>query len=484
MSDEKKIALVSQEAEMGLAGAMLMEPYRVIPMARDGYKLDPGAFGTPPCRILVKVMYDMLNDDKVRDINFVTVRDRLETLGISGGRNAEVPVDYLVECVDAGVPAQAESYCDLVRQKFILREVIRAADEIKADARVAKRGDVLLKNVPERFMQIVDDVLLDESNSAVLEKVIEGYRMASEDENYLPGMRSGWRVMDDVANGLEDGTMIIIAGLPGQGKTTLEDQIACHVAEHYGPVARVTIDMTRKDLLERALCRLSGVSMPKLRRGYVKVGSAQWDQVCSHKELVQDFPLKILEGETNLNAILTWIRMMKMKHDIKLFTVDYIQQIYTGEPGTDANENVRLTKVSSELKRLCMSLKIPGIVLSQLSRGSARDNRPPQLHDLRGSGSIEQDASMVMVTYKNQNEELSTKNMRAQYVDILKNKNGQTGQMAFWFHAPYFRHEALPGGMDHEDEGVRPRYKGNDMDAKAGSDGKEDKKEDEVDLAF
>lgn len=475
---KKELKLYNEDAEMALVGAMIADPYRVIPYARDALRLEEAAFYVPAHRLIVHELYSMLNDTSVRNINLLALVDRLETGGIAdrcGGMN------YLGDCMGTGNAMQSQSYADIVRQKWILREIVRITDEIRGDAQMAKRADNLLQHIPERFMGIVDEVINATSNSDVVAGIMEDYRKASEIEGYMPGMSSGWPILDEIVNGFETG-MIIIAGRPGQGKTTIEDCIATHVAGMGHAIARVTIDMTRKVLLERANCRMSGVSMPKARRGHVKVGSAQWEQLEKNGKYIADLPMHILEGETDLNVIMTWIRMMKLKYNIQMFSVDYIQQIYTGIPGIDANDNVRISKVSSAFKSLCFKLDIPGLILSQLSRSNEKEGKYPILSNLRGSGSLEQDADVAILSYQHKEAEYSTKKVRAQIVDVVKNKNGSTGPLGFWFHAPYFLFESLPWGMMHEDDEItRPH----DRDTNIAPPAKPEKsKEVDIDLPF
>lgn len=466
-----KIPMVSVESERALVGCLLQEADRVVPIMRNSFRLKPQAFGVSECRAIVQVVYDMMEGDKVRDVNLISVMDWLKTSGLMKSAGGG---EYVMECEEWGVSTHVQSYCDIVRQKWIAREVERVSREIGMEARKAKSGDDLLRRSPEKYMGIVDDVVEDESNADVLVEELEECDRASEardrGERYVRGLQSPWGELNYTINGFENGNMIVIAGRPSQGKTTIAEQVLCHVAEVHGPVAFVSLEMPRRDLLTRDLCRMSGVSMPKLRSGFVKKGGAQWDEVQRNKKVLEGLPLHILEGESDLNAILTWLRMMKRKHDIRMFAIDYIQKMWTGDAHVDAHGNVRVSKISDALKNLCTNLGIPGLVLSQLSRSMEKDGRYPLLSDLRDSGSIEQDADMVILTYRNTDDDveenlgtkINLKNCRPQYIEVAKNRNGATGKVSFWFHAPYFRHEALPGGMDHADEGMRPHYTGND----------------------
>jgi replicative DNA helicase len=217
----------------------------------------------------------------------------------------------------------------------------------------------------------------------------------------------------------------------------VEDQIAEFLANQNIPVARATLDMTVERLIARTTSRRAGVSLPKLNAGFA--GENQLAKVTEAGELIGDYPMYITDELHDVNAICTWVRAMKIKHDIQLFTLDYVQQVgVTGRSTQYMNENQTLTQVSRKFKRLALELKIPIILLSQLNRGSDHEDRIPTLSDLRGSGSLEQDANMVILLYHDKKEE-DREGKRPQWMDVAKNQDGPTGTLPFWFWANYFR---------------------------------------------
>lgn len=248
-------------------------------------------------------------------------------------------------------------------------------------------------------------------------------------------------------SGFEIG-LTVLAGRPSAGKTTMEDQACTYLAMSGKAVARCTLDSSRDELLERAICRTAGVSMPKLKFGF-----ARKDQLANAEDAaikLDQAPIFINDWDRDIAGICAYARAMKRRYNIVLFTVDYIQLIEAAEMGNaEWNTTARVTYVSRKLKALSFELKIPVLVLSQLSRAVEKEDREPQMSDLRDSGAIEQDAAKIIFLYvhakKKQEmedeEALATKHKRPVIVNVMKHKNGQTGALPFWLYPPYFNFE-------------------------------------------
>jgi len=436
---------------MGAVGSMILDPLRVIPLAQR-LRIGPDTFYVASHSVIVEILYDMVSMGAYIDI--LTVGEKLDQWK-KGERIVERA--YLDQCLD-GTPtsAHAEYYLDLVRQHFIKRQTIRVARQVAVDAQCIERGDALLRDVPARFAEIIDPAGPTDSNRSVLEGSIAAWRAAKAGEKPAVGLQLPWDRLMTMSCGLEPG-ITIIAGRPSQGKTTLEDNISMYMAEEGIPVARVSLDASRKELLERAACRKSGVSLPKLKFGHAS--DAELSRIEDAKELIAEYPMWIAEqvdGVGDIRGLSTWVRMQKLKHDIQMVTIDYVQQIEASEMGWRADENSRLTMISRRLKALSLEFHIPVLLLSQLSREFEKTNtkRSPRLSDLRGSGSLEQDAHKIMFVYKDEDvaAELGMdyqKHKRPTWVDIQKNKDGETGAMEFWFMTSYFRFD--PADPDFED---------------------------------
>ena len=421
------------DVERACIGAMLLDAPRVVPFARNRMRLEPAAWPTWECKKIVETIYTMIAEAKVVDV--LTVHEKLgvEDAERIGG------FPFLNGCLDAVITdAHAEYYLDLLRQKYILRKIKDTCQAIESDTVISERGDTLLKEIPERFSAIIDEAIKEKSNKEVLNELLDDWKKAKEGGEHLERkIITPWKTLND-AIGMVDAGLIVIAGRPSQGKTTVEDCLSICMAERGKKVGRVTLDMTKKMLLARSVCRLAGVSLPKLAYGHA--GESQIQQVKDAIQEIIALPMFINDSDRHLDGICTWARMMKIRHGLDLLTIDYVQQIQT-KSERNWNENQIITAITQKLKALSFELGIPVILLSQLSREVEKNERKPKLSDLRGSGSLEQDATVVMFVYKDdeQAESKETKFKRPMWLDVQKHQNGECGAIPMWFYPHYFR---------------------------------------------
>ena len=407
----------SIEAEMGVLGSLMLDPWNAVAKVRN-FKLADESFYDKRHQAVFKAFMDMAADGRV--IDALSFAEYLKDNGLidkAGG------YDYLVELQDATlVPAHVEYYSDLVRQHWIKREILENLRVIEAEVYTHERGDDLLKTVPEKFMGIVDESVREQQLPDTVDEMMADFERAAKGEGKMYGLPLPWGELNDAMCGIPAG-FGFIAARPSQGKTTLEDVLACFWASKGIPVGRISMDMTAKRLMQRAASRAAGVSLPKIKKGFVKYGSKQWDSLAEAAPVMKDWPMYINDSDRNLNAICTWIRMMVIKHGVQVVTVDYIQQVMTGSK-IDGDENMRITVVSGTLKALANELDIAIVALSQLNRGSDKDNRTPTMADLRGSGSLEQDAQWIWMLYKDK-DTAESKTLRPVWSDIVKQQDGE-----------------------------------------------------------
>jgi replicative DNA helicase len=435
----------SLDAERGVLGACLVDGMRLVPVCRRLFGQSASAFYSPEHREVWKAILDV--DDAGRPVDLLTVTQRLratERLEHAGG---EMGVEALIDA--SPVAAHGEWYADTVRQKWIARREVELCTVTMREAMTVEDAEGHVRRVQQAFAELCGDVRPAElSNREIMAQSEEAWRKAKAgDTSAAMGLPLPWDEFNAVLCGLEVG-LTVVAGRPSAGKTTFEDETCCALASAGLGVARVTLDSTRKELLERAMARKGGVSLPKLKRGFAREN--QLLAVHEAADVLGEYPMWINDVDTDIRVIAGWIRQMKVLHDIQLFTVDYIQLINASNMGrSEWDSNARVAYVSGVLKKLSLELGIPGMVLSQLSRGSDKDTRSPKLSDLRDSGAIEQDASKVIFLYQDadkhkQMEERApgaTKHKRPVWFDLQKNKNGETGKNAFWMLPSYFRFE-------------------------------------------
>lgn len=441
----------SEEAEKAALGGLILDAVNVGEVARNSLKIKGEAFYLSQHRLIYNAVMDMLSNG--RPVDVLTVSEKLKSEGTLEQVGGMMCLTELLDAIPAAT--HAEYYLDIVRQKHVLREIVKECQGLESEAMTKERGDELIQTVPARFAGIIEEVSKKKTLKSILASLIEKWKKAHVEKKGFTGLPTPWPTLNRITTGLQPG-IYMIAARPSQGKTTVEDQLSEFLANQGIPVARCTLDMTVERLMARTTARRAGVSLPKLNAGWA--GDSQIAKVEETSGLIEELPMYLTDELHDINAICTWVRAMKVKHDIQLFTLDYVQQV--GLCGKDAqymNENQVLTNVSRRFKRLALELKIPIVLLSQLNRGSDKDDRIPTLSDLRGSGSLEQDANMVILLYRDKNaldqtdedrksEEPEYK--RPQWMDIAKNQDGKSGiTIPFWFKAHYFRFdEAL---VDH-----------------------------------
>lgn len=443
----------SEEAERGVLGSILMDAGRVVDLAIER-QIRPESFYIPAHRVLYEHVLDL--HEKGRPVDLLTVGDRLRDLGqldLVGGRAA---LEALVDACPTS--AHAEYYIDLVRQKFLLRRVIDSSREaIESCYRAEEGADLIL----DRAEQQLFDISHDQRRSAVSWREAVSESMAHiekifETKSGLTGLATGYADLDKITSGLQPSDMVIIAARPSMGKTSLAMNIAEHVAMGAGPehepkpVAIFSLEMPRESLVRRMLCSRAGIGGSTLRGGYV---SRELHQRLVHAagELT-NAPIYV-DDSAGLEAVelRARARRLKKKHDVQLIVVDYLQMLNYSDFAREGRQR-ETAAISGTLKAMAKELRVPVLVLSQLSRApETRDKTAvPKLSDLRDSGSIEQDADVVMLLrrpckYKD-DPECNDKSLAI--VDIAKHRNGPTGEVRLNFIDEITRFESRREGVD------------------------------------
>ncbi len=452
-----RIPPYSEEAERGVLGSALLDATRVIDLCVER-RLVPDSFHVPAHQLLFELLVDMNNAGQVIDL--LTVGERLETAELInkvGGR------EYLLQLVDfTPTAAHAEHYIEIVRQKHLLRTIIdcsrSAIDKCYAEE---ENADEVLSETEQSFFDI------GEQDSRGVAKWPELVRHAMEDiedmfqnQRGITGVSTGYKDLDKTLLGLQKGDMIIIAARPSMGKTSLAMNIAEKVAlgdvkdKQPRPVAVFSLEMSREQLVRRMICCRARVSSHKLSGGFVS-------QV-NHGHLMQaaDALIKApmyLDDTAGLTAVelRARARRLKKRFDIQLIVVDYLQLLHYPQYAAEGRQR-ETAAISGALKAMAKELRIPVIVLSQLSRApETRDKRAvPKLSDLRDSGSIEQDADVVGLLRRpcKYPDDPDSGDEKLAILDIAKHRNGPTGEVRLHFEDDFTRFEdRAHHGVDHEE---------------------------------
>ena len=449
----------SEEAERGVLGSILMDAARVVDLAIER-KIRPESFYIPAHRVLFEVVGDL--HEKGRPIDLLTVGDRLRDLGqldMVGGRGA---LEALVDACPTS--AHADYYIDLVRQKYLLRRVIDASREaVESCYRGEDGADLIL----DRAEQHLFDISHDQTRSAVPWKEAVNETMVHIEKIFstksgLTGLATGFADLDRVTSGLQPSDMIIIAARP-MGKTSLAMNMAENIAMGVGPdhepkpVAIFSLEMPRESLVRRMLCSRANIGGQALRGGYVSPD--MHNRLVRAADELSTAPIYV-DDSAGLEAVelRARARRLKKKHDVQLIVIDYLQMLNYSELAREGRQR-ETAAISGALKAMAKELRVPVLVLSQLSRApETRDSKSaiPKLSDLRDSGSIEQDADVVMLLRRpcRYKDDPDFNDKRLAFVDIAKHRNGPTAEVKLNFVDETTRFENRHEGVDQP--GIQP----------------------------
>ncbi len=427
------------EAERSILGAILLDNHALNAAVE---KIRSEDFFLSQHRRIFERMIQL--GEKQQAIDVVTLMDDLTRRGeleSAGG------IAYLSQLAD-GLPrvTNVEHYARIVKEKAVLRSLIFSASAIQEQALAAgDDADVILDRAESVIFQLAEDRVkagligvkeLVRDNYERLEKIFsEGRR--------ITGLASGYPGLDNETAGLQPSELIILAARPSMGKTALALNIAENVALRLRePVAVFSLEMSKESLLLRLLASEARVDAHKFRTGHM--GRDDWGKITGALTNLAEAPLWIDDSASStVMEIGAKARRLKRDRGLSLLVVDYLQLVVPTHTGRGTNRQEEVSSISRGLKGLAKELKVPVLVLSQLTRAPERDERKPQLSDLRESGAIEQDADVVLFInrpnfYKTDMPEEDR--AKAELI-IAKQRNGPTGSMNFVFLARHTRFE-------------------------------------------
>ena len=375
-------------------------------------------------------------------IDLVTLTESLHRVGdleSSGG------APYLASLAD-GMPrvSNVEHYARIVREKALLRNLIHATHNIQQRALEGEDGaDAILDGAESSIFAIAEDRIkaglipvkdIVRDNFERLEKIFR-------EGKSITGVSTGYAELDKLLSGLQNSELLILAARPSQGKTALALNLAENIAIRAQlPVAFFSLEMSKESLLQRLVASVAQIDAHKFRTGHLS--REDWRKMTEALGQISSAPLWIDDaGSTSVLEIGAKARRLKRDKGLSLLVVDYLQLI-TGR-GRFNNRQEEVSSISRGLKGLAKELQIPVLVLSQLTRAPEREERGPQLSDLRESGAIEQDADVVMFIYRPHWAKLdSSPEERDQAeIQVAKQRNGPTDKVRFVFRSRLTRFE-------------------------------------------
>lgn len=425
----------SIEAEQSVLGGLLIDNNALERMG----DMDAVVFYTAAHRLIFTAIRNQAAAGKSWDV--ITVAEMLDAVGKLDAAGGLSYIGKLAQEVPSS--ANIKRYADIVREHCMRRQIMAAAAELTE--LVSGRGDIAtaMDKAQNKLQSISDGVKTDEPRSItsvvqdhfnILERRMEGGKR---------GIPTGLDDLDAILNGgWHRGQVVVQAGRPSHGKTALSMHHALHAAQSGYGVLYLSMEMVASELVDRAIASIGRVSLGKLLTA--KLTDEDWSGVTAATGRLQDLPLHVIDRSgLNFFQVATYARRHKRQHGLDVLVVDYLQ-LMAGADGE--KRHAQIEEITRNLKSLAKELDIAILLLSQLSR-KTEDSRKPKLSHLRDSGSIEQDADVVIFIHREEvdNPETDWKN----YADIhvAKNRQGALGRVGATYIGHQVRFENFTGSM-------------------------------------
>lgn len=418
------------DAERAVIGSLLIDPDAIIKVSS---LLDATDFWIERLGWIYDIVKSLFTRRQPADL--VTICDELERQGQlkkSGGGA------YLSELINAcPTSINVEHYARIVERTATLRRIIQASGDI---SRMCYSDGI----------EEIDDIVNDAEGamfaacsrmgngdgpqhiSGGTEKYLDRLEYLSRNQDKIIGIPTGLTDLDNLLGGLQNTDMIMLAGRPGMGKTSLALQVALNAAKnHAKQVAIFSLEMSDEQLIQRLVSAESGVDSQGLRRGHIKDG--EWSAVLEATALIHGLPIYI-DDTPAISALELRSKAVRLRAEqgLDLLVVDYLQ-LMRGDRKS-GNREQEISHISRSIKALARELKIPVLALSQLSRScEGRSNKRPIMSDLRDSGSLEQDADVVLFIYRDDMYNPDTEFVNLAEIIISKHRSGPTGIFSVYF---------------------------------------------------
>jgi replicative DNA helicase len=429
----------SIEAEQAVLGGLLIDPIawdQVADMvtAEDFYR--------PDHRLIFGALGELVGAGKPGDV--VTVSEQLERHGRLEEAGGLAYLGTLVR--DTPTAANARAYAAIVRERSLLRKLISAGREIASS--VFNDDGLSARDLVDRAEQRVFEIAEQSTGSregavrvsTLLPPLIDKIDEWHSHPDKLRGLATGFADFDRKTGGLRAGDLLIVAGRPSMGKTTLALNMAEFAAvspDSRAAVAIFSMEMPSEQLVTRMLSSIGHVPLNDIRSG--QISDEDWVRITAATSQLSESRIFIDESPaltpTELRAR---ARRIKREHGLDMVVVDYLQLMQV--PGTKENRATEIAEISRGLKALAKELSVPVIALSQLNRSvEQRTEKKPVMSDLRESGAIEQDADMILLIYRDEVYDKNTTRRGVAEIDLAKHRNGEIGTFLLTFQGQYSR---------------------------------------------
>ena len=423
MPDEllSRQAPYSIEAEQAVLGSMLIEP-KCIPGVIE--RLKPDDFYVEADRLIYDTIHQMFLNG--RAIDPVTVLDEMKALGYKEAANR----DFFLQLIDTTpTAANVEEYADIIRSKSMLRELQTVSSEIIDLTRSEEEDADTVADLAEQKIYAVRQGREVQGFTSVNDAIQDVYAHLDElaaNPGKLPGLPTGFSMLDQYIGGLNKSDLILLAARPGMGKTAIALNMALTAAKKSGKTVVIfQLEMSKEQLATRLLSNEALVDSKKLRMG--NLDDDDWQRMAGATQVLQGLPI-LLDENSGITVPEMKAKCRRLGGNLGLIVIDYLQLMHA--PKHTDNRVQEVAEISRSLKIMAKELNVPVLCCSQLSRGpESRSDKRPMLSDLRESGSIEQDADIVLFIYRDDyyNDNSEAKNSAA--LIVAKNRHGETGKV-------------------------------------------------------
>ena len=434
-----KVPPQNLDAEMSLLGAVLIDEEVLADVSEH---VKPKDFYDKRHAVIFDAMMRLY--EKNKPVDLLTLTDELkrkkELDGVGGSA-------YLTELTNyVPTAAHAESYAEIVAQKAVRRRLIKASGDIsELGYNEETSTQELLQQAEAELFSVSDQSLKQDLTSleSILTDSFDRLEELHRNKGALRGIRTGYRDLDNMTAGLQRSDLIILAARPAMGKTTLVTNLAYNVATiAKQPVLFFSLEMSKEQLVDRMLSDASGVDSWNIRTG--NLSDDDFSKLSEAMGEMSEAPI-FIDDTPGLSVLEMRTKARRAAHDqpLGLIIIDYLQ-LMQGSGRSDGNRVQEVSEISRGLKLIARELDVPVIALSQLSRSvQSRSPQIPQLADLRESGSIEQDADIVMFIYREAYYNPDTERENITDLIIAKHRNGPVGKVELYFHPERLRFMSL-----------------------------------------
>lgn len=426
------------EAEQSTLGSMLLERDAIAKVVEI---LDPEDFYKETHRIIYEAIVTLFN--KSEPVDLITVTEQLRQMGALDNVGGAAYITALANAVPTA--ANAEHYARIVKEKAILRALVKAGTQI-ASLGYSSQGDV--ESALDEAEQLIFRISESRSTApivdirTVLVQTFDRIEQLYANKASVTGLPTGFTDLDEMLSGLQPAELIVIAARPSMGKTALALNIAQHAAMvERVPVLIFSLEMSKEQLAQRMLCAEARVDSQRLRKGDLR--SEDWPRLSKALGDLSEAPVYIDDTPTiTALEIRARARRLRAEKGLGLIVIDYLQLIQGS--GRAENRQQEIAEITRSLKALARELNIPVIALAQLSRAVETTNeKRPLLSHLKESGEIEQSADVVAFIYREDYYKPDTERKNIAEIIVAKQRNGPTGTVELRWNASITRFENL-----------------------------------------